>query len=116
MAANNLAWIYVTSNRNLDDALKLAQVAFEQLEDDPNVVDTLGWIFVKKDVMSRALPLLEVAAKKLPDDPAVRYHLGIAYYKSGDWKKSRTELQKALSLKPTADAAEDAQKTLAIIG
>jgi uncharacterized protein HemY len=62
------------------------------------------------------VPLLETAAKKTPEQAGVRYHLGMAYYKSGDWKKSRTELQKALSLKPTEDAAEDAQKTLAIIG
>src|SRR5207249_3782878 len=37
VAANNLAWLYVSTNQSLEDALKLAQVAFEQLGDEPNV-------------------------------------------------------------------------------
>jgi len=116
VAANNLAWIYVASNRKLEEALKLGQAAFEQLSDEPNVNDTLGWIFVKKDMATRGVPLLETAAQKGPDNPDFRYHLGVAYFKTGNWKKSRTELEKALSLKPKLADAEDARKTLAIVG
>src|SRR5262249_20616870 len=95
VAANNLAWLYATRNGNLDEALRLAQVAFDKLSDEPNVADTLGWILVKKDIARRAVPLLETAIKKLPADPLVRYHLGMAYFKTGDWKKSRIELDRA---------------------
>jgi Flp pilus assembly protein TadD len=116
VAANNLAWLYVVSNRKLDDALKLAQVAFEQLNDEPNVADTLGWILLKKDLASRAMPLLEAAAKKVPGEPQFRYHLGMAYFKAGDWNKSRAELEKALSLKPDLEGADEARKTLSIVG
>jgi tetratricopeptide (TPR) repeat protein len=116
VAANNLAWIYAASNRQLDDAMKLAQVAFEQLGDDPHVADTLGWIFIKKDLASRAVPLLETATTQIPDEPDFRYHLGVAYFKAGNWKKSRPELEKALSLKATLAGAEDARKILAIVG
>jgi Flp pilus assembly protein TadD len=35
VAANNLAWIYVASNRQLDDALQLAQTAYQALPHDP---------------------------------------------------------------------------------
>ena len=41
---------------------------------------------------------------------------GAAFEKAGDWKKSRVELERALSLKPDLDGAEDARKTLAIVG
>ena len=115
VASNNLAWLYAANNGNLEEALKLAQVAFEQLSDEPNVADTLGWILVKRDNATRALPLLETAAKKLPDEPQIRYHLGIAYFKTGDWKKSQTELERALSLKPDLDSVEDLHKTLTIV-
>lgn len=116
VAANNLAWIYVASNRSLDDALRLAQVAAEQLPDEPNVNDTLGWAYVKKDMAARAVPHLETATKHSPNDASMRYHLGTAYYKAGDWAKARTELQKALQLNPSLDGADDAKKTLAVVG
>jgi Tfp pilus assembly protein PilF len=48
VSANNLAWLYVASNRNLDEAMRLAQIAAEQLPGEPAVNDTLGWIFLKK--------------------------------------------------------------------
>ena len=35
VAANNLAWLYVSSNRNLDQALQLAQTAAKQLGEVP---------------------------------------------------------------------------------
>ena len=35
VAANNLAWIYVASNRNLDQALQLAQTAHQTLPEEP---------------------------------------------------------------------------------
>ena len=57
VAANNLAWLYVSSNRNLDEALQLAQTALQQLPDEPHVLDTLGWIYYRKDMASPGRPL-----------------------------------------------------------
>ena len=57
---------------------KLAQVASEQLHQEPAVNDTLGWIFVKKDMAGRAIPFLENAAKADPSNAEFRYHLGTA--------------------------------------
>ena len=56
VAANNLAWIYVASNRNLDQALQLAQTAHQTLPEEPAVNDTLGWILVQKDMAARGVP------------------------------------------------------------
>ena len=83
VAANNLAWIYVASNRQLDDALQLAQTAYQTLPDDPDVNDTLGWILYKKKLAAKALPYLEKATAKHPDEPSSHYHLGMAYVESG---------------------------------
>src|SRR5262249_38075092 len=47
VAANNLAMIHVTRNTNLDEARQLAESAQRELPDDPNVNDTLGWIYHK---------------------------------------------------------------------
>ncbi len=52
-AANNLAWLYAEQGGNIDTALGLAQTAREQLPQDPNVADTLGWVYYKKNVSPR---------------------------------------------------------------
>jgi tetratricopeptide (TPR) repeat protein len=116
VAANNLAYLYVASNRNLDQALQLAQVAKEQLPNEPHVNDTLGWIYVKKNMTSAALLPLESSVKMTPDDPVALYHLGIAYVQAGNWTKAKETLNRALTLKPDFDGAPDARKALTTIG
>jgi Flp pilus assembly protein TadD len=116
VAANNLAWLYVAGNRNLDQALQLAQTAQHQLPDEPRVSDTLGWIFVKKNMAPQAIPLLEASVRIAPGDPTFQYHLGMAYVQTGDWDKARRALKQALALKPDFDGAADAKSALATIG
>src|SRR5439155_23257993 len=70
VAANNLAWIYVASNRKLDEALQLAQAAQQQLPDEPNVNDTLGWFYYQKKMVTQAVPHLESSVQKSPNDPS----------------------------------------------
>jgi predicted Zn-dependent protease len=116
VAANNLAYIYVSSNRNLDQALQLARTAKEQLPDEPRVRDTLGWIYVKKNMIDAAIPELESSTKKTPDDPVAQYHLGMAYVQSGDWDKARGALKRALALKTDFEGSAEARKALESIG
>jgi len=49
LAANNLAWLYLKHlPENLDEAFRLAQLAFEQLPENVAVVDTMSWVYFKK--------------------------------------------------------------------
>ena len=114
-AANNLAYIYAEHGGNIDVALNLAQKAKEQAPDDPTISDTLGWIYYKKNVPSRAEVYLKEAVEKIPDRPLVRYHLGMAYYKNGNLKLARNELTKALQINPNFPGSNEARATLAKI-
>ena len=108
VAANNLAYIYVEDGGNLDIALNLAQVAARKLPDSPQAADTLGWVYVKRDLPTLAVPQLEQAVAKAPSDALLRYHLGVALSQAGAGIRSREVLQEALRLKlsgPDADAA-----------
>jgi tetratricopeptide (TPR) repeat protein len=116
VAANNLAWLYVASNRNLDEALQLAQTALQGLPDEPHVTDTLGWIYYRKDMPARAVQYLESSVEKNPNDPASHYHLGMAYVRAGDLEKGRKSLQRAVASKIEFDGIAEARKTLAQIG
>jgi tetratricopeptide (TPR) repeat protein len=116
VAANNLAWLYVSSNRNLDDALRFALVAQEQLPDEPHVNDTLGWIYYRKSMGAAAIRHLESSVRKDASDPTTHYHLGMAYAQAHDLVRARKELQTALALRADFEGAADARKTLSGLG
>jgi len=44
---------------------------------------TLGWVYYKKNIFSRAILYLKEGVEKIPDNPIMRYHLGMAYLKRG---------------------------------
>lgn len=93
-AKNNLAYLLTeTPGGDLDRALELAQQAKEQLPDDPNAADTLGWVLLKRGVPSAAIGYLEEAANRFPADALevqgiVRNHLAEAYEKNGEAGKA----------------------------
>jgi tetratricopeptide (TPR) repeat protein len=64
--------------------LTLAQTAKEQVREDFHIADTLGWVYYKKNVFSRAIVYLKEANEKISDNPVIRYLLGMAYFKNGD--------------------------------
>ena len=111
-AANNLAWLIAEQGGNLDVALSHAQTAREQRPEDPNIADTLGWIYYKKNASLLAVGLLKEAADKLPNEPLVHYHLGMAQAKNGDAAAAKHSLQTALKLNHQFTGAEDAKKTI----
>ena len=80
--------------------------------EDPEIADTLGWIYYKKNVFLIAISLLKESAEKLPEDPMVRFHLGMAYYKKGEHEPARTELEKSLKLAANHSGAEEARTVL----
>jgi tetratricopeptide (TPR) repeat protein len=116
VAANNLAWLYVSSNRNLDQALQLAQTAAKQLGEVPQVNDTLGWIYYRKGIFQPAVRHLEKSIQKDATDPSVHYHLGMAYLQMGEIDKAKKSLTKSLSMSQNFDGASEAKKALADLG
>jgi Tfp pilus assembly protein PilF len=113
VAANNLAWLYADGSENLDIALQLAQAAMAQLPDNPDVNDTLGWVYYRKGMASLAVAPLEQSVRTNAGNPLYRFHLGLAYLAAGDKKRARTALEQALTLKPDFEGASEARKTLA---
>jgi tetratricopeptide (TPR) repeat protein len=111
-AANNLAVILSEQGGNIDVALNYAQVAREQRPEDPNIADTLGWIYYKKNAYLLAANLLKEAAEKLPDNPMVQYHYGLAQQKNGDVAGAKKSLKASLKLSADFPGADEARKVL----
>jgi putative PEP-CTERM system TPR-repeat lipoprotein len=113
VASNNLAWMYAEADINLDQALTLAQAAKAQLPDQPEVNDTLGYVYLKKNLATLAVPPLRLSVEKDPKNPIYHYRLGVAYSKTGDKDGARKELQEALKLNSAFPGADDAKQILA---
>ena len=59
MGLNNLAFLIAENNGDLDDALTKAQKAKQLLPNTYEVADTLGWIYLKKNLRDNALEIFK---------------------------------------------------------
>lgn len=110
---NNLAMLlatYKTDQHSLDRARDMS--APFATADDPNLVDTYGWVRFKLGDLNEALPALEHAVDRLPDSKVMRYHLAMAELKSGQRDKAVTDLQTALSGSAEFTGSSEARQTL----
>lgn len=113
IAMNNLAYLLSEHGGDLDEALRLAQLALQKLPQQRYIADTVGWIFLKKNDIDSAMQIFQGLVKKYPDEPAFRYHYGAALLKKGDRTRARAELQAALDNKPPADIEKKVRELLA---
>jgi len=114
-AANNLAWILAEKNEDLQRAALLAQGAREAAPQDPQIADTLGWVFYKQGAYPRAEALFKEAAEKLPSNAEVHYHLGMAQQQMGRTAEAKQSLEKSLELSQSFAGADEARRTLAAL-
>ncbi|HEY3886402.1 MAG TPA: tetratricopeptide repeat protein [Vicinamibacterales bacterium] len=114
-AANNLAWIYVSRDQNLDVAMQLAGMASGEQPGEPEFSDTLGWVYTQKQLFSLAIRTLQRSVDADPQNPVHLYHLGVAYADAGDDPSARKALQAALKISAEFDGADQARKVLATL-
>lgn len=88
VAANNLAWLYAEHGVKLDRALNTATRAVELAPHDAGVLDTLGYVYLKRREYSEAVKTLERARsmarlQHAPELPTIEQHLKRAYLSAG---------------------------------
>jgi Tfp pilus assembly protein PilF len=99
-AANNLAFLYAEHGGNMDEALNLILRVGGPSPANPSVSDTVGWIYLKKNMPTQALQYLKTAAAESPGNASIRYHLGLAYRQTGNMNAAKKEFRKALEIDP----------------
>ncbi len=95
-ALNNLAYMSADSGQNLDQAMTFAEHAKKLTPKDPNVSDTLGYVYYKKNLTGEALREFQFAVNADPKNANFRLHLAMALLKSGDKSGARREAASAL--------------------
>jgi len=93
---NNLAWLYqeLGDKKALAFAEKLASAP--GIENKPEVLDTIGWIFLQNGKEDKGLVLVQQAALLDARNVHVRFHLASALAKTGKNEDAKKELERLL--------------------
>jgi len=107
VALNNLAYIKAEEGVDLDQALTMSQRARQKMPNAPEVNDTLGWIYIKKNLSEDAVRLYKDLTAQVPANATFHYHYGMALLQKGDKPLAKKEFETALSDNPSkVDAAK----------
>jgi tetratricopeptide (TPR) repeat protein len=112
VALNNLAYRKAEEGLDLDSALTMAQRARQLAPNATAMADTLGWIYIKKNLSTDAVRIFDDLVRKNPANSTFRYHYGLALIQKGDKPSARRELEAALKNKPSKDEAGKIQDLL----
>jgi len=115
IALNNLAYRKAEEGLDLDAALTMAQHARQIEPNATAMADTLGWIYIKKNMSGEAERIFKDLVDKDPNNSTFRYHYGLALMQKGDKTSAKREFETALKDKPSKDEAgkiQDALKSL----
>jgi tetratricopeptide (TPR) repeat protein len=113
---NNLAFLLAESGGDLDDALTKATRARQLLPSLYEVSDTLGWIYLKKNLPDQAIDIFKDLVAKQPNHATYRYHLAMAYSQKGDKSRAIEQLKEALKENPQPEEKKQIQDLLERLG
>jgi tetratricopeptide (TPR) repeat protein len=103
IALNNLAYILAEEGVDLDRALIMAQKAVQIAPGSPDIADTLGWIYFKKNMSDDAVRVYQDLVVKVPFNASFHYHFGMALLQKGDRRSAKKELETAIENNPSKD-------------
>lgn len=100
---NYLAYTWVDRGENLEEAMRMLNVAVRAKPEDGAIVDSVGWAYYRLSQWDKALEFLERAIELNPEDPTINDHLGDIYWRVGRQAEARFQWSRALSLNPEAE-------------
>ena len=86
------------------------------MPEDASVADTLGWIYLRKELLPQALAALKQSVERDPTSPLAQYHLALAELKYGHRADARKALQHALASGAGFSGDADARRLLTTLG
>lgn len=116
VALNNLAFLLAEHGGDLDQALTYAQRAKQILPSLLEVSDTLGWIYLKKNMNDSAIDIFTDLVRKQPNHSTYQYHLGMALSQKGDRQRALKALEGALKSNPQREEATKIRELMGRIG
>jgi tetratricopeptide (TPR) repeat protein len=100
LALNNLAYLITETNGDLNQAMTYANEAKQRLPNFLEVSDTIGWIFLKKNITSSAIDEFKRLVVQQPLNPIYHYHYAMALQQKGDSVTAKAQCELALADRP----------------
>jgi tetratricopeptide (TPR) repeat protein len=107
---NFLAYLLVDEANRPVEALPYAERARELSSSEPNVLDTVGWVYIKNGRNEQAEAALKEALALQPKSPAANYHLGVLYQSTGRTATAREMFARAVECAAKEKNEKIAQK------
>ncbi len=73
---NYLAYSWLERNKNISKSLQMLEKAYKQNENDPYIIDSVGWGYYLTGRYEDAEKYMRRAVELMPDDPIVNDHYG----------------------------------------
>ena len=99
-ALNFIGYSYADRGVNLDVAEQMILQALKIKPENGYIIDSLGWVYFKKNQYDSALQHIRKALSLLPNDANIIEHLGDVYLKIGQDKEALEYYQKAAKIDP----------------
>ncbi|HEY1599627.1 MAG TPA: tetratricopeptide repeat protein [Pirellulales bacterium] len=112
-ALNDLGYLWVEQNKNLDRAVRMIEQAVEGDPENEAYLDSLGWAYYQRGRFTEAVEQLQKAVAAGGDSPdgVILDHLGDAHQKAGQPDEARQAWQRALATFEREKDAEKGEKT-----
>jgi len=99
-ALNFIGYSYADRGMNLDDAEKMIIKALKIKPNNGYLIDSLGWVYFKKNKLNSAMKHLKQALELLPDDVNIIEHMGDVYVKLNKTKEAEEMYNRVLKIDP----------------
>ncbi len=114
-AMNNLAYMILDTGGSTEEAQKLEEQALHKAPTNQNYADTLGMVYLRRNLKDSAYQVFNGLVQRFPDDPVFRYHYALTLTQKGQKDQAKNELAVALSKNPSNDLRRSIQTSLAEI-
>jgi len=107
---NNYAYFLALRKENLDKAMEMGKKLLELAPDQPNYLDTYGWVLFQANKLKEARKYLEKAADQNPKSGTILEHYGDVLYKLGEKEAALEQWNKAQNAGGVDDPEKLAEK------
>jgi len=111
VALNNQAWLFDEAND--DRAIEFGRRAYEAAPTRPEIMDTYGWIMLRRGSREQGIELLSRAVESAPENRDIRYHYASGLAMSEDKEQAIKELQIVLADETDFQTRDDAEVLMA---
>ncbi len=113
---NYLAYSWIEKSIKIEKSLEMLKKANTLKENDPYIIDSLGWALYKLQRYKEAKEYLQRAVQLMPADPIVNDHYGDVLWKNGNEIQARYYWNYVLGLEDTEEKLKNNLKIKLISG